>query len=111
MTKDIQQENKDISFIKGRGKFFHTLGNKTRLEIIHALHKKPMNVTELTEKLPYKQSTISHNLKRLVSCHFVEVKRDGLYRYYSLNKETIEPLLKIMDKHVDKYCSKLCNDE
>lgn len=88
--------------------FFHTLGNKTRLEIIHILHKKPMNVTELTKKLPYKQSTISHNLKLLVSCQFVRVQRKGLYRYYSLNKETIEPLLKIIDKHVNKFCKKLC---
>ena len=86
------------------------MGNKTRLEIIHALRDRAMNVTELTEKLPYKQSTISHNLKRLVSCQFVHVQRKGLYRYYSLNKETIEPLLKIMDKHVKKYCSKLCKD-
>jgi len=88
--------------------FFHTLGNKTRLEIIHALRNKSLNVTELTKKLPYKQSTISHNLKRLVSCQFVRVQRKGLYRYYYLNKETIEPLLKIMDKHVAKYCSKIC---
>lgn len=88
--------------------YFHTLGNKTRLGIIHALRKGPMNVTELTEKLPYKQSTISHNLKRLVSCEFVRVNRKGLYRYYALNKETVEPLFKIIDKHVHKYCKKLC---
>lgn len=90
--------------------FFHTLGNKTRLEIINALRDKPMNVTELTAKLPYKQSTISHNLKRLIACRFVRVQRNGLYRYYSLNKETIEPLLKIIDKHVKKYCSRFCQD-
>jgi len=88
--------------------FFQTLGNKTRLEIIHVLHDKPMNVSELTKKLPYKQSTISHNLKRLVSCNFVHIQRKGLYRYYSLNKKTIEPLLKIIDTHVKEYCSKIC---
>ena len=87
--------------------FFHTLGNKTRLEIIHALRDKPMNVSELTKKLPYKQSTISHNLKRLVSCEFVHVQRKGLYRYYSLNKKTREPLLKIIDTHVKNHCKKL----
>lgn len=67
-----------------------------------------MNVTELTEKLPYKQSTISHNLKQLINCQFVRVQRKGLYRYYSLNKETIEPLLKIIDKHVNEFCKNLC---
>ena len=86
--------------------FFHTLASKTRLEIIFALRKARMNVSELTKKLPYKQSTISHNLKRLISCHFVEVEQNGQFRYYSLNKKTIEPLLKIIDKHVERFCSK-----
>ena len=88
--------------------FFHTLGNKTRLEIIFALRKGRMNVTELTKALSYKQSTISHNLKRLISCHFVEVEQNGQFRYYSLNRKTIEPLLKIIDKHVEKFCAKKC---
>jgi len=90
-------------------RFFHTLANKMRLEIVLLLHKRgPMNVTELTKTLHYKQSTISHNLKRLVSCEFVHVEQRGKYRYYSLNKDTIEPLLKVIDKHVDTYCNKLC---
>ena len=88
--------------------FFSTLGNMTRLEIIQALRKGPMNVTELTKKLSCKQSTTSHNLKRLVRCNFIYVKQDGQYRYYRLNKETIEPLLKIIDNHANKYCKKLC---
>lgn len=88
---------------------FHTLASKTRLEIIQALRKRPKNVTELTKELPYKQSTISHNLKQLVTCQFVHVQRKGLYRYYSLNEDTIVPLLKVIDKHVKKYCSQVCN--
>lgn len=90
--------------------FFGTLGNKTRLEIIHALRNGPLNVTQLTKKLPFKQSTISHNLKRLVNCQFVHIQRKGQFHYYSLNKDTIVPLLKLMDKHVEKYCSKVCKN-
>jgi DNA-binding transcriptional ArsR family regulator len=91
--------------------FFHTLGNKTRLEIIHALREGPMNVTQLTKNLPYEQSTVSHNLKLLVKCHFVQRKKEGLSHYYSLNTETIEPLFDLMDKHVQTYCAKTCDDE
>ena len=88
--------------------FFQTLGNKARLEIIYALRDGSKNVSELTKKLPYKQSTISHNLKKLVTCEFVRIQRKGLYHYYSLNKETMVPLLKLMDKHINKYCRQLC---
>lgn len=89
--------------------FFHTLANKTRLEIIHALLDGEMNVTELTKKLKMKQSTISHTLKRLLLCQFIHIRREGPSHYYSLNKETIEPLLKLIDRHVNKFCKKVCD--
>lgn len=92
-------------------RFFDTLANKTRLDIIHVLKNKSLNVSELTEKLPYEQSTISHNLKRLKTCRFVYCEKKGKQRYYELNHNTIEPLLELIDEHVDKFCSQVCKDE
>lgn len=89
--------------------FFHTLANNTRLEIIQVLKSGSKTVGELTKALPYDQSTISHSLKLLETCQFVTVKPDGQHRVYSLNKETIGPLLKLIDKHVSKFCKKLCS--
>ena len=89
-------------------RFFHTLANKTRLEIIYTLRNKEMNVTEIIEATGFKQSSVSHNLKRLVQCEFVHVRKDGQYRNYSLNKDTMEPLLRTMDTHVNKYCIRAC---
>lgn len=92
----------------GYKRFFDTLANKTRLDIIHALQDRPMNVGELTDKLSYEQSTISHNLNRLKTCRFVYCKKKGQERIYELNHDTIEPLLELMDEHVNKFCSKVC---
>ena len=47
---------------------------------------------------------ISHNLKPLTRCRFILAQRRGKERYYSLNRETMEPLFKIIDDHVEKYC-------
>ena len=91
--------------------FFHTLGNQTRLAIIYTLKNGEKNVTELTKVLKLKQTTISHNLRRLERCQFVKIRQDGPFRYYSLNKETIEPLLRLMDKHVNTYCKNLCQEK
>ncbi len=88
--------------------FFSTLGNDMRLKILHALIKKSKNVTELTNELGFDQTTISKNLKRLEMCDFVHNSRKGKYSIYSLNKETILPLLKLIDKHTSKYCKHLC---
>lgn len=84
--------------------FFGTLGNDIRLKILHTLVKRPKNVTELTNELRFDQTTISKNLKRLETCSFVHKNREGRHSVYTLNKETILPLLKLIDKHVDKHC-------
>ena len=88
--------------------FFETLGNKTRWDVVHLLQKKAYRVTEIAEILGYEQSLISHHLRRLETCGFVTFKQEGNERIYKLNKETIGPLLTLMDKHVNKFCKKQC---
>ncbi len=88
--------------------FFETLGNQARWDIIHLLHKGPYRVTDISEKLDYEQSLISHHLRRLETCGFVKVKTNSTERIYYLNKETIGPILKLVDKHVNKFCKRAC---
>lgn len=83
--------------------FFKAFANKTRFELIQALSKSPKNVTQLVKETGFEQSRISHNLKCLIDCGFVENKRDGKQVVYSLNNETVQPLLKLIDRHIEKY--------
>ncbi len=86
--------------------FFSTLSNPTRLAILELLREGARNVTQISEVIGQEQSMVSHNLKPLVRCGFVFVKRRWRERLYSLNKETMEPMFAIIDNHVDKYCPK-----
>lgn len=86
--------------------FFSTFSNPTRLGIIEQLRKGPKNVTQLSQMLEQDQSMISHNLKPLIRCRFVFVEKRWRERLYSLNKETMEPLFKIIDNHVETSCPK-----
>lgn len=88
--------------------FFVNLSNKTKFDIIMALKEKSMNVGEIVKKINAEQSAVSHNLKDLAECKIVEVKQKGKQRIYSLNKETVTPLLKIVEKHVCKCCKLNC---
>lgn len=92
-------------------RFFDTLANRTRLEIIFELRKGTKNVSELTEKLGYHQSTVSNNLQVLLDCEFVYRKNNGRKREYTLNDETIEPLLQLVDEHTERCCKKLVEAE
>lgn len=96
---------KDLSYKR----FFTTLGNENRLKIIHFLSKKgPQNVSQIVDGTKLEQTAVSHNLKRLLSCQFVHLQSNGKERVYSINKETIKPLLALMDKHVNTFCKKAC---
>jgi DNA-binding transcriptional ArsR family regulator len=84
--------------------FFSTLANPTRLAIIEKLLDQPMNVTDLAESLGQEQSMISHNLRPLVQCSFVNAERKGKQRIYSVNIETVEPLMKTVGRHATHNC-------
>jgi len=84
--------------------FFGNLANPIKTEIITALKEKESSVTELSKKLGIEQSKLSHALSSLRCCNLVLVKQKGKKRIYSLNKETIIPILKIIDKHKCTYC-------
>ncbi len=84
--------------------FFRNLANPIKTEIITALKERESSVTELSKKLKIEQSKLSHALSSLRSCNLVLVKQKGKKRIYSLNKKTIIPILKIIDKHTCTDC-------
>ena len=88
--------------------FFSNLANPLRIAIIESLREKGKNVTEISKELKVEQSKISHALSSLRCCNIVEVKQKGKQRIYSLNKRTIVPILKLIDKHATTYCSGEC---
>jgi len=87
--------------------FFETLATKLKVGIILKLKEKPLNVNELSKQLNQERSKVSHALLTLHKCGFVRVKKKGRERVYYLNKNTIVPLLNLVEKHVKKYC-KVC---
>ena len=90
--------------------FFNILSNGRRIAIIRHLYESgDQNVTEISRKTGIEQSAVSHSLTKLLGCGFVHIEIRGKHRYYSLNKETIVPLLKIIDTHIDVYCNATCN--
>ena len=84
--------------------FFGTLVSESRLKIINLLRKGKKNVSEIMQELNMDQTVVSHDLARLKKCGFVIGKTKGKFRYYELNKETISPLMKIIEKHMSQFC-------
>jgi len=91
--------------------FFTNLANPLRISIIQNLREKEKNVTALSKDLKVEQSKISHALSSLRCCNIVKVKQKGKQRVYYLNKDTIVPMLKLIDKHAKTFCKGICSCE
>ncbi len=93
--------------LKALSLLFKALSNDCRLGILNTLRRGPKSVGEISEILGVEQTAISHNLKCLAFCGLVTVQRSGKMRIYSLNMETVEPIIHLCDRHVSKYAANL----
>ena len=63
---------------------FEVLGNELRFNILKSLKEKPKTVRELCKELKREQSAVSHALKTLRRCKFVDYKQKGKEREYCI---------------------------
>jgi|TARA_Y100000034_G_scaffold135022_1_gene205366 ArsR family transcriptional regulator len=93
-------------------KFFKTLSNETRFQIIKLLMKGPKSVMEISHSLNFEQSRVSHNLRRLECCGFINLKSKGKQRIYSIDQTHMKPIMLKIDKYIGKYNKRLkeCHD-
>jgi len=97
--------NKDLFELYGI--FFKTLSNETRFKIIRLLIKGPKSVNEISKKLKFEQSRVSHNLKKLECYGFVTLKSKGRQRIYHIDKKYVLPIINNVDKYIYKYDKRL----
>lgn len=86
--------------------FFKAISNSTRCKLVDLLRNRPMSVSQLCKKSGFEQSRVSHNLKCLEMCGFVNSQTKGKKRIYSLDKDIIA-ILNGIDKHFSKYHKRL----
>ena len=87
--------------------FFTSLSNPNRLKILNELRKKRMNVSEICKKTGFEQTMVSHNLKRLEHCGMIFSQKEGRFKYFQVNEESILPILNLIDKHMNQFCCKI----
>ena len=88
--------------------FFSNLANPLKIKILLSLRNKEKNVTKISQELDVEQSKISHALASLKNCRIANYTQKGKERIYSLNKKTIVPILKLIEKHASVNCRGKC---
>ena len=89
--------------------FFSSLANPTRLAILERLRDGEMNVSGLAAELGLEQSMVSHNIKLLEECGFVHSERRGKEKYVTPNRDTVDALFRVVERHLEKCCASKSN--
>jgi DNA-binding transcriptional ArsR family regulator len=88
--------------------FFMNFATKSKFDILMALRDGPLSVTQIAKKVGDEQSAVSHNLLKMEGCRVLNVRKEGKQRIYSLNEETVVPLMKLVEEHVKRCCMGRC---
>lgn len=72
---------------------FKTLGDPTRVKMLHALMKREMCVCDLAAVVKMGQSAVSHQLRALRGARLVKYRREGKNAWYSINDKHVASLL------------------
>lgn len=96
---------KELSYLKYKA-IFNAFSNKTKFEIINSLREESKTVTEICKITGFEQSRISHNLRRLEDCGFVNCKKKGKNTICVLDKNVLQ-IINSVEKYIQKCGKKL----
>lgn len=72
---------------------FKALADSTRLEIIRQLRDGEKCACKLLELFDISQPALSYHMKKLVGSGLVEMRREGTWMHYSLNRAACDDAL------------------
>jgi ArsR family transcriptional regulator len=75
---------------------FKAMSDPTRREILELLKESDRTPSELLEKLPVAQPTLSHHLDILKRANLIDGEREGQFIRYSLNMSVFEMAVKYL---------------
>lgn len=81
---------------------FRTLGDPSRLRIVHALGLQELCVCDIAAAVGMSQSAVSHSIRALRQLRLVRSRKDGKTTYYRLDDDHIGRLLADGFEHVEE---------
>jgi hypothetical protein len=82
--------------------FHKTMGDPTRIKILHLLSAGSLHVNAIAGKLGLTAPTISHHLSKLKDCNLVYSRRDKNTMYYFLNSKVLAHHAAVLERFTDQ---------
>ena len=88
--------------LHGLTETFKVLGDPTRLNILLAVSRSELCVSDIAALLGLSESAVSHQLRLMKSMRLVRYRRAGKMIYYMVDDEHIEDLIRMGVRHVSE---------
>ncbi len=98
----VRQHMLQDDIINSLAELFKSMGDPTRLRILHALRQQELCVCDLSVVVNSSESAVSHQLRLLRTQKLVKFRREGKVLYYSLDDHHIEMLFHQGLEHVNE---------
>ena len=79
---------------------FAALADPTRVRIIYSIRDEERSVGDIANHLGLSEPSVSQHLRRLRTQRIVRMRKDGRFRFYRLDDDHVEILLKVCLEHV-----------
>ncbi|NVM04317.1 MAG: winged helix-turn-helix transcriptional regulator [Candidatus Helarchaeota archaeon] len=86
-------DEKIVSFLK-------VMADTTRLEILNFLKNTEKTASEIQNAIKKSQSTVSQQIKILISADLVEYRRDGAKKYYKVRNPKIFDIISVIKSYI-----------
>ena len=86
------------------------ISDPNRLKIIDILSCGELCACDILDHFEFTQPTLSHHMKVLADAGFVEVRKDGLWSYYSLNRNELNKIVKLLMDVVNESERCICKE-
>ena len=87
--------------LRNFARIFKTIGEPTRLQILKAISKKPICVSEIAKEVKITNPLASHHLKLLEREDLIIRKKEGVRVRYQLNKEGVDKFVLRLYKYLE----------
>ena len=81
----VRGDDMEINYEES-SKILKVISDPKRLQIIDILSYQEMCACDILDHFDFTQPTLSHHMKVLDEANLINVRKDGLWSHYSLNK-------------------------
>lgn len=96
----MRQLGKDY---KQYARFMKAFSDETRIQIIDMLSSGELCACSILKQFSVTQPTLSYHMKILCESGLVEGRREGIWMWYSINKENLQIIKKFLKNILENY--------